>query len=593
MTRSIIGLLLLCAALPGWCAQAWIERSDRHSAMVFETLGAFQPEMMSFVGVERFDRAVLDLRPAVAARFEAAARALLRQLADARKGETDPKVLQDLDILSDAVARLQRTRNLEYRLLVPYFDLPRELFGGLHVLLDARNPPSRREAAVARLRGYAGLAGGKPVAQLARERAVERMKVAGLVWPYVREVEQHLGNCERYIRGIEQLFQAANLDGWQPAHERLAGQLRGWCNWVRAEVLPHARMEQPLPPALYADRLRNTGVDISPEQAIALGMAAYAEVREQMQRLAGQIARERKLENPDYRAVLQELKREQVPNDRVLALYRERLRQIEDIVAREKIVTLPQRAAAIRLASEAESAAIPAAHMNAPRLVGNKGEIGEFVLPLTNPNAQTSAPADDFTCEAAAWTLTAHEARPGHELQFAAMVEGGVSIARAAFAFNSANAEGWALYAESVMLPYFPPDGQLFGLQLRLLRAARAFLDPLVNLGRMSPAEAKAFLMREVGASEPMAQQEADRYAFLAPGQAVAYLYGYTRMQQLRMKAELALGSAFEQRSFHDLVLAQGLLPPHLLERAVMTELAPPRPGTSRTRAAPGGGGSR
>jgi len=104
--------------------------------------------------------------------------------------------------------------------------------------------------------------------------------------------------------------------------------------------------------------------------------------------------------------------------------------------------------------------------------------------PLTNPNARTSVPADDFTAEAAAWTLTAHEARPGHELQFAAMVERGVSIARAAFAFNNTNAEGWALYAEAVMLPYFPAEGQLFSLQLRLQRAARAFLDPMINLGR-------------------------------------------------------------------------------------------------------------
>src|SRR5206468_3849511 len=84
---------------------------------------------------------------------------------------------------------------------------------------------------------------------------------------------------------------------------------------------------------------------------------------------------------------------------------------------------------------------------------------GEFVLPLQNPNAKSSDPVDDFTAEAAAWTLTAHEARPGHELQFAAMVEGGVSLARAAFAFNSTNAEGWGLYAESVMIAYFPPEG--------------------------------------------------------------------------------------------------------------------------------------
>src|SRR5438128_10014626 len=125
--------------------------------------------------------------------------------------------------------------------------------------------------------------------------------------------------------------------------------------------------------------------------------------------------------------------------------------------------------------------------MTPPRLVGNRGEVGEFVLPLRNPNSKSSDPADDFTAEAAAWTMTAHEARPGHELQFAAMVERGVSIARAAFAFNNTNAEGWALYAEAIMTPHFPLDGQLFALQLRLLPPARAFLDPLVNLGPITP----------------------------------------------------------------------------------------------------------
>jgi hypothetical protein len=92
-------------------------------------------------------------------------------------------------------------------------------------------------------------------------------------------------------------------------------------------------------------------------------------------------------------------------------------------------------------------------------MIGNTGEMGEFVLPLRVP---TSAGAgskggvksfDDFTFEAASWTLTAHEARPGHELQFAAVVEKGVSIARALFAANSTNIEGWGLYAEPERSP--------------------------------------------------------------------------------------------------------------------------------------------
>jgi hypothetical protein len=573
---------------------SWLERSDRHSAMVMERLGSFQPEHASQLGVERFDTAVLDNRPGDAKRFDSAARRLLEQLSGLRARETHPRVRQDLDILIDAVARMRHTRALEHRLLVPYSDLSKHVFEGLQVLLDARNGESRRRNALQRMRVYAGLEPGvTPFAELARARASERFAIAGLVWPHAAEVRQHLQNCERYIAGIAELFRASEMRDWQGVHERLASQLRAHCEWVREVVLPRARTDHTLPAELYADRLKSAGVDITPEQAISLGMLAFAELREDLSRLAAQIARERKLDSGDYRQVLRELKRQQVPPERILALYRERLKQIEDIIVREQIITLPARPASIRLASEAESAAIPAPYMNAPRLIGNQGERGEFVLPLRNPNAQSSALADDFTAEAAAWSTTAHEARPGHELQFSAMLERGVSIARAAFAFNSTNVEGWGLYAESVMLPYFPADGQLFALQLRLLRAARAFLDPMVNLGRMTPAAAKDFLMSEVVISEPMAQQEADRYAFVWPGQAVSYLYGYARLRELRLKAEVALGPRFEQRRFHDTVIAQGLLPPKLLEQAVMEELDPAYRRTSTIRAAPDGAGSR
>ena len=589
---TVFVLIALAAAAALAQDRSWIERSDRHSAMVFETLGAFYPEWMSQLGVERFDTAVMDLRPGRVKRIDAALGATVKRVAAAKETEKDARVRADLDLVIDALERIRRTGALEYRLLVPFDDLPRQLFEGMQVLLDERNPEPRRRHAIERLRRYAGLEPGSvPIAQLARERTAERAQ-AGLLWPYRGAVEQQLNNCERYIAGMAQLFQASRLAGWEPAHERLAGQLRQHCDWVRANVLPHARATPALPRELYANRLKNAGVDISPEQAIALGTTTFAEVRDAMAQLAAQIARERKLASSDYRDVLRELKRETVPPERILAFYRERLAEIERIIARERLVTVPQRPASIRLASEAESAAIPAPYLNTPRLVGNRGEVGEFVLPLRNPNAKSGAAADDFTAPAAAWSLTAHEARPGHELQFAAMVERGVPLARAVFAWNSTNVEGWGLYAEAIMLPYYPADGQLFALQLRLMRAARAFLDPMVNLGRMTPQAAKDYLMREVTLSEAMAQQEADRYAFRAPGQAVSYLYGYSRLRELRMKAEIALGLHFEPQEFHDLIIAQGLLPPRLLESAVMAELSRRYPDISRSPAESGGGGS-
>jgi hypothetical protein len=562
--RGIHFLIVVAFCGAAAAQESWIERSNRHTALVIEALGRFDPEQASYFGVERFDTAVSDLGPRRTERFTAAAGGLLKRLGALKAAETDARVAQDLEILIEAVERMRRTRTLEHRLLVPYFDLPEQVFQGLQALLDARNPEARHRNALARLRRYAGMeAGTTPFTGLAQARMRERFAQPGITWPYQGEVRQHLGNCQRYSDGIAELFRERKLTGWESAHERLAGQLRGHCAWVETRILPRTRNSPMLPHALYADRLRNAGVDLDPEQAIRMGLYAFAEIRDEMARLAG----------GDYRARLRELKREVVPPERILALYRERLAAIEEIVKRERIVSLPERAANIRLASEAESASIPAAYMNPPRLIGNRGERGEFVLPLTNPNTRGPGRMDDFTSDAAAWTLTAHEARPGHELQFAIMVERGVSIARATFASNSANTEGWALYAETIMTPHFPADGQLFALQLRLLRAARAFLDPMVNLGRMTPAAAQKFLMDEVTLSEPMAQQEADRYAFRNPGQAVAYLYGYTRMRELRMKAELALGARFDQRAFHDLVLEQGLLPPRLLERAVLDQL--------------------
>src|SRR5205823_3111835 len=85
-----------------------------------------------------------------------------------------------------------------------------------------------------------------------------------------------------------------------------------------------------------------------------------------------------------------------------------------------------QLPARIRIGTPAENAQQPAPHFLPPRLIGNTGEEGEFVLPLSVPGAKEQK-YDDFNYDAASWTLTAHEARPGHELQFSTMVEKGVS----------------------------------------------------------------------------------------------------------------------------------------------------------------------
>ena len=241
-------------------------------------------------------------------------------------------------------------------------------------------------------------------------------------------------------------------------------------------------------------------------------------------------------------------------------------------------MTLPERPAIIRLATAAETAQQPAPHMVPPPLLHNTGQKGEFVLPLNVPSA-TGGEADkydDFTFDAVAWTMTAHEARPGHELQFDSMLEHGVSLARALYAFNSTNVEGWGLYSEWVMQPYEPVDGQLMTLQLRLLRDARAFLDPELQSGQgdagagvQGAGERRGAEPRVCARKRWSGSRSARRGRPTATSTATRSCCSCARIRRPRW------GRSSDQKKFHDFLLAQGLLPPDLMRKAVMEEFVP------------------
>jgi len=386
-------------------------------------------------------------------------------------------------------------------------------------------------------------------------------------------VEQKLGNTQRYVDGIRKLFVEKKVAGSDDAMAKLDKQLKDYNAWVKKTVLPRSRTDFRLPEPLYAYNLEQVGLDITPRDLIGRAELEFAETTYALQALAPVVAKAEGLPDGDYREVLKALKKKQLAKDKVEPTYHDVLLKIEDTIRKQRIVELPKRQMAMRLASEAENARTPAPHMDPPPFVGNTGQRGTFVLTSGNPpsSGEATQAYDDFTFEAAAWTLTAHEGRPGHELQFAAMVEQGVSLTRSLFAFNSVNVEGWALYSEMEMMPYEPPAGQFIALQFRLLRAARAFLDPMLNLGLIDRDRAHDILVNDVGLSEAMARQELDRYTLNSPGQATAYFYGYTRILQLRAETQVRLGKKFDRKAFNDFLIAQGLLPPDLLAEAVRT----------------------
>jgi uncharacterized protein (DUF885 family) len=578
MAAAAFFILPAFAQAPG-AGQKWIATSNGYTNLLLAIEMKHNPESGSRQGLSEYDTRISQPTRADEDQERAETEAVLAKLKSAIPEQKDKEVAQDLRIVIRSVELNFKSQDFHRAHEVPFLNASSIVFSGVHALLDEQTPIERRPAAVVRLREYAGLDPNyKSITEILQQRVLEQMAKPGVIYPARVEIETELGRNSNYLEGMAALLEKNKLSGWQEPFHALKMQLADYDAWVKSKILPQARTDFRLPRQEYMLALENYGIDIAPDQLAEMAHQAFSDIQAEMKPIAAQIAQEKHLASSDYRDVIRELKKKQLVGDAILPFYENRLQQIESIIVERQLVTLPDRPARIRIASAAETAQQPAPHMQPPPFLHNTGQKGEFVLPLNipaGPGQTASQKYDDFTFDAAAWTLTAHEARPGHELQFDSMLERGVSLARVRYAFNSTNVEGWGLYSEAIIKPYMPLEGQLVSLDYRLMRAARAFLDPELQAGIIQPAEAYRVLEQDVVQSHAFAEEEVERYTYRSPGQANSYFYGYTKIIALRKEAEAALGTSFNQKKFHDFILAQGLLPPDLMRQAVMEDFVP------------------
>ncbi len=555
--------------------KAWIDSSDHFTQMLLEIDQKYSPEFGSEQGIAFYDTLIQvpNLANKNAERKEHTE--VLDILKAAKQKESMLKLNQDLDILINQSELGFRTEDFSFNREVEYINPTETIYSGIQTLLDDQTPADRRNAAVTRLRKYAGLSAGyQPLTLLDQRLTEDQIKKADMIYPSEQALTVALSHNASMVEGIRELFEKYKLTGWEEAYVTVKKQLEDYDQWITTNVLPKARKDFRLPPEKYKLALEGYGIDIPPADLAKMAHAMFTAIQEQMKPLAAEIAKKYHLSSSDYRWVVQFLKKNQLIGDSIMIVYKAHLADIENIIRTRHLVTLPSRPAIIRLATAAETAQLPAPHMVPPPFLNNTGQRGSFVLPMNMPPApgEKVDKYDDFTFDAASWTLIAHEARPGHELQYDKMIEEGVSHARALYAFNSTNVEGWGLYSEYITLPYMPVEGQLISLDYRLLRAARAFLDPELQAGILTQDQAMNILLTDVVSSHAFAKQEVERYCVRSPGQANSYFYGFTKMISLRKDAEQALGKQFNQQHFHDFILSQGILPPALIREAVMGE---------------------
>lgn len=241
------------------------------------------------------------------------------------------------------------------------------------------------------------------------------------------------------------------------------------------------------------------------------------------------------------------------------------LNEINDqLMARvsEFFITIPPQPLEILRVAEYAQDSSPGGYYMAPALDGSVP--GRFYINQKNTedNPRWTLP-----------TLMYHEGAPGHHFQISAsqLIED-VPFLRKMSPF-SAYTEGWALYAERMVVTDMDiyadyPLGNLGRLQAEIFRAVRLVVDTGMHAKKWSREQAISYMLEKTGMTEAEVTREIERYV-VWPGQATAYKVGQLALLKLRATAEAELGDKFDVREFHEMILSNGAMPLEILEESV------------------------
>jgi uncharacterized protein (DUF885 family) len=221
---------------------------------------------------------------------------------------------------------------------------------------------------------------------------------------------------------------------------------------------------------------------------------------------------------------------------------------------------VPDEPCAVQPVPEAEEAGMAAAYYMPGAIDGSRQ--GTYYLNTSKPTERHRYAAED---------IAFHEAVPGHHFQLTVAMESADLAPARRVLYDTACAEGWGLYAERLAdeMGLYSDDVARMGLfAADSWRASRLVVDTGLHAMGWTRQEAVDWLAAHTPMPRMEVEIEVDRYISF-PGQALAYMVGRREIVRLRAMAADRLGTVFDLKQFHDLVLRAGILPLAALARAV------------------------
>ncbi len=336
-----------------------------------------------------------------------------------------------------------------------------------------------------------------------------------------------------------------------------------WHDYLAKTYVPHARQsialsDLPNGKALYAFLLRvYTTTNLSPEEIHELGLSEVKRIHGEMEKVIAETG---------FKGTFQEFLTDLRTNPRffytsaeeLVAGYRDIAKRIDPELPK-LFGHLPRLPYGVK-PMEGDSKTAPSAfYSNGTLATGRPGWM------LVNTYDLKARPKWGMA------SLTAHEAVPGHHVQYSLVEELTDLPAWRRWDVYPVFSEGWGLYAESLGYEiglYDDPYAKFGALNNEMWRAIRLVVDTGLQTKGWTRQQAIDYCRANSSKTEREIENEVDRY-IVQPGSVPCYKIGELKIKELRRYAEKELGAKFDVRAFHDQILGSGQLPLDLLEKKI------------------------
>ncbi len=339
-----------------------------------------------------------------------------------------------------------------------------------------------------------------------------------------------------------------------------ADAVRDYAGYLEAELAPRARASFRLGREKFEKKLRlEEGLSIGVDKLLAIATRELWEAQAEFRRVASRLN-----SGGDPLEAWRKAKDDHPGPGRMVGLAQEQIAALLTFIERHDLVTIPP-AEPLVVAQTPDFYRWSFASLWTPGPFESKLERSYYYVTDADPSWPADRQAEHLRDFAAAtlWSVSMHEAYPGHFLH-ALHLRRVESKLRKSLLFSPASAvEGWAHYCEQMMIEAGFEKGnpivRLGQLAETLIRLARFIVGIRLHAEDMSVEAGMRFFRDEAFMEEAGARREAERGAF----DPTYLVYSAGRLMLLKLRADYKAqqGSRFSLRTFHDTYLGNGTLP--------------------------------